>query len=225
MAWDAESVLSAGATVGYGGTLWILYLAGNTDVGVGKTSDYYTQKSSVKSYAKSHGLAEPSDPTVREGYRNISRKTVVDAEGNAGPINNQHKPDILSLTSLGKGLMSKIHHDQRIELALQESIGIETDDDPDPWWPGDGPNESMAIFLRTFADRSVLDEEEAEFEAIATFDCLRCDAEIEHRYEVTITNGYIVEGWSRTVTVECSGCGLVHEHCPVDPQRPPDTCN
>lgn len=222
MVWDADSVLSAGDTVGFGGTLWILYLAGNTDVGVGKTSDFHTQKSSVKSYATTHGIPEPDDPIIKEGYRNLSRKTVIDADGNRGCINNQHKPDILSLTSIGKGLMATVDNDQRIEYALKESIGIEIDEDPDPWWPGEGPNKSMAIYLRTFADRSVLDAEKAELDVIATFSCLRCGAEIEHEYTVTMTEGYLAEGWSRIVTTDCENCGLAHEHCPVNPKRPPD---
>lgn len=98
MKWTEPAVLQAANTVGFGGTLWILYLAGNTDVGVGKTSDYHTQRSSVRSYAKEQGLDDPGVPTVRNGYDNISQKTVVDAEGNRGAINDRHKPNIVSLT-------------------------------------------------------------------------------------------------------------------------------
>lgn len=223
MKWTEEAVLQAADTVGFGGTLWILYLAGNTDVGVGKTSDYHTQKSSVRSYAKGQGLSDPGVPPVQEGYENISRKPVVDAEGNKDTINDQHKPTIVSLTSLGKGLMKTVDNDGRIRASVKESTGIEIDEPQDPWWPGQGPYESASVFLHTYADRSAMDEEECEITAKARFDCQCCGEEIENEFQLTLNEGNIVEGWGRFIEMDCESCETTWKYSAANPYYDPET--
>lgn len=222
MSWDRDSVEEAGETVGFGGTLWILYLAQSNAVSPAKTSDYHTLKSSIRSYAKQQeGLDDPGEPPIREGYQNITRRVVVDADGNRGYINKQDKQDLVRLTSLGYDLTTTIDRDERIEKALKETIDIEIEEPQDPWWPGQGPNESFAIHLRTYADRTVLDEETAEIEALASFECDRCDTEIEHEYDVRLEEGNPVE-WGRTVEVECPQCEQEYGHGAVHPHRDPE---
>jgi len=220
--WNEDAVLQAADTVEFGGILWILHLAGNTDVGIGKTSDLHTQESSVRSYAKNEGLDDPGIPIVREGYKNISRKTVVDGEGNRGTINHQHKPTIVSLTPLGKGLMKTVDNDDRILKSLKGSIGIEVDEPQDPWWPGEGPRESNELFLYTYDERTVLDEEECEIDAHAIFSCKRCGEDITSDFQITLQQGNIVDGWGKLIEAECDSCGTSYEHSAADPHRKPD---
>lgn len=222
MKWTEDTVLHTADTVGFGGTLWVLYLAGNTDVGVGKTSDYHTLKSSVRIYPQNHGLSDPGVPIVREGYENLCRKTVVDAEGNQGPINNKHKPNIVSLTPLGKGLMKTLDNDDRIKESVKQLIGIDADQPQDPWWPGQGPLESAEVFLHTSADRSVLDEGECIIDAKAEFNCPRCGTEIENEFQLPLTNGQIVEGWGRFIEADCDSCEATWQHSAADPHHEPD---
>lgn len=222
MTWDEESVLAAVETVGFGGALWILHLACNSGVGAAKTSNFHVEDSSVKSYAKEWGLDEPSDPIIKEGYKNISRKTVVDADQNRGVINNRDKPEIVRLSSLGVSLAKTIDSDEQVRKTLQANLGMDVDEPQDPWWPGDGPDELYAVYLRTFADRSVLDEDEAEIEAIASLECLRCGEEVEDEYILVLTDGQIVQGWSRFEEVDCDNCGLSLKYCVADPHRKPE---
>lgn len=221
MTWDEDSVLEAADTVGYGGVLWILHLAGNTDVGIGKTSDYHTEESSVRSHAKTLGLDEPDIPTIKRGYKNITRKVVVDSDGSSDSINNAHKNHLVSLTSLGKNLMKAVDNDDRIKNSLRASIGVEVDEPPEPWWPGEGPRDSFAVYLHTYEDRSVLEEDECEIEACASFECDRCNEEIESEFELTLQNGNIVQGWGRVIEVKCENCGQAWEHSAADPHQKP----
>lgn len=223
MSWNEEAVLQAANTVEFGGALWILYLAGNTDVGVGKTSDYHTLRNSVRSYAQDQGLDDPGHPTVKNGFANISRKVVVDSDGNRDTINNEHKNHIVSLTSLGKGLMNTVHNDDQIENALKESIEIEVDEPQDPWWPEDGPQDSFNVFLHTYADRTVLREDHAEIEAHAIFDCPCCGEQVENDFELTLQDGYIVEGWQRFPEVECANCNNTYNHSAANPHYTPES--
>lgn len=222
MSWNEASVLRAGKAVGKGGTLWILYLAGNYEVGVEKTSDYHTLRSSVRTYAQNEGLDDPGHPTVREGYKNISRKKVIDADGNRDAINNEHKPHIVSLTSLGKSLMSTVHHNDAIRHSLKESIGIEMDDPPDPWWPGEGPRDSFSVVLQTYEDRSVQEQDSAEIEAEAFFDCPYCEQEIENEFTVELQDGYIVDGWNEFPEASCDNCENTFRHSAADPHHEPE---
>lgn len=222
MSWNETFVLRAANKVGFGGSLWILYLAGNTDVGVGKTSDYHTLESSVRAYAQNQGLEDPGIPTIKEGYSNISRKVVMDADGNRDVINDQHKPHIVCLTPLGKGLMMTVETEDQIENSLKEDLGMEVEEPQTPWWPGDGPRESFAVSLHTYADRSVLQESVSEIEAKAIFDCPRCGEEIENEFVLTLQEGNIVEGWDRFPTVECPNCETEYKHSAADPHREPE---
>lgn len=222
MSWDEDSVLSAGETVGFGGTLWVLYLAQCNAVSPAKTSDYHTEKSSVRAYAnQQEGLDDPEEPIIREGYEKLNRCLVVDRDGNRGYINKQDKQDLVRLTSLGYDLVTTIDTDERIEKELKKSIGVDVQEPQDPWWPGQGPNEDFSIYLRTFADRTVLDRDTVDIEAIVSFDCYRCDTEIEHEYNVKLEDGNTVE-WGRTVEVECPQCCQEYGHRAVDPHRDPE---
>lgn len=223
MSWNEDAVLGAADTVGFGGVLWILYLAGNTDVGVGKTSDYHTQRNSVRTYAQNQGLDDPGHPTVKSGFQNISRKTVVDADGNRGPINNEKKTHLISLTSLGKGLMKTVHNNDQIRTSVKKSIDIDVDEPQDPWWPGQGPRESNEVFLHTFADRSVLQETTAEIEAHAVFDCPCCGEVLENDFRLQLQNGEITEGWGRFPEVECPNCNTEYRHSAANPHQSPES--
>lgn len=221
VSWDKDSVLAVTDTVGFGGTLWLLYLAGNTDVGIGKTSDFHTQKSSVRSYAKDQNLNDPGVPVVKEGYQNLCGKTVVDADENAGTILRQDKPEIVRLTPLGKSLLQTIDSDDRIEICVKEAIGIESEQE-DPWWPGKGPLDSSPVKLYTYADRSALDQSEAEIQAHATFPCPYCEEEIENDFQLTLQEGIIVDGWGQKVDATCESCGNDFLHSAADPYTRPE---
>lgn len=147
MDWDEEHVIAAGDTVGYGGTLWILYLTNSTEVGINKTSDYHTQQSSVRSFTKRElGLPEPKQPVVREGYMSISNKPVTAPTGTRDVINNEHKNDLLSLTTLGHKLVTAIRQDDRLDMALRGQIGV-VDEPNDPWWIHGPANDDHAVFF------------------------------------------------------------------------------
>lgn len=219
--WDEDSTRGVAETVGLGGAIWTLYLALESPVGAARTSDFHSEAGSVKSYAKRIGLEEPNDPVVKEGYKNISRKNVVDADGNYGVINKQDKPHIVRLSSLGVELAAAIDNNEEIENSIKKFIGADYDKVQDPWWPVSPPDRSNEIYLRTFSDRSLREDEEAEIHVIATFDCLRCGSEIEHEYSITLNNGNPVNGWSRSVEAECGDCGLMHEHKVGDPHEKP----
>lgn len=222
MAWDEESVLKAADTVEFEGSLWILHLAGNTEVGIGKTSDYHTQEGSVRSYAKDQGLEDPGVQKVRIGYQNLCRKSVTDAMGNSGSILRQDKPDIVRLTSLGKDLMRTINSDRRIENSVKQSIGVETDAPPEPWWPGNGPQDSFEVFLHTYADRSVLDESHATIEAQAEFECTCCGETVESNFELTLEDGIMVEAWGRKIQTQCENCMVEFQYSAANPHEKPD---
>ncbi|MFK5604769.1 hypothetical protein [Haloferax volcanii] len=224
MSWDKDSILRASDTVGDNGTLWLLFLAGNTDVGVGKTSNAERHIGSVRTLAQDGGLSDPGHSGVMVGYSNITRKIVTDADGNGGPINVDKKSNnLLQLTTLGKQLLTTLDRDERIELEVRKSIGMNVDVPTEPWWPHGDPDESHPIYIRTFADRSVLDEAECEIEVIASFQCEKCHTDIEHSYNVRMESGTIVNGWSRTVPVDCENpdCDLTYEHLVGDPFRGP----
>jgi hypothetical protein len=223
VSWDESSVLAAGDTVEFCGTLWILYLAECSDVGIGKTSDFHTEKGSVRSYTKQNlGLEDPGVPTLKQGYKAISRKSVTDADGNQNVINNKHKTDwILSLTSLGKDLMKVINVNDNIRTKLKESIDAEIERPVKPWWPGEGPQETFPVYLRTFADKAVLEASEVTILAIASFECGRCKTTVKGTHWVKLTEGNIEVGeWSRFTSTECS-CGLTYRHPVADPRQSP----
>lgn len=223
MSWDEASVLDAGDTVEFGGTIWILHLAVNSDVGIGKTSDYNTEEGSVRSYAKQElGLEDPGVPTLKDGYKAISRRQVIDADGNQDVINNKDKTgQILRLTTLGKNLMKVVNTNDDIRMKLKVSIDAEVDRPTKPWWPGEGPQETFPVQIRTFADKAVREAPEVTIRTIASFDCDRCHATVEHEYWVELAEGNIAVGeWSRFTSTNCS-CGLTYRHPVADPRQPP----
>jgi len=95
VAWDKETVVRAAETVGDAGTLWILFLAQNDEVGIEKTSNLQTLGSSVRSYAKEIGLDDPGQETINQGYNGITNSRVVDADGNVACINRDDKSNDL----------------------------------------------------------------------------------------------------------------------------------
>lgn len=222
MDWDEEHVIAAGDTVGYGGTLWILYLTNSTEVGINKTSDYHTQQSSVRSFTKRElGLPEPKQPVVREGYMSISNKPVTAPTGTRDVINNEHKNDLLSLTTLGHKLVTAIRQDDRLDMALRGQIGV-VDEPNDPWWIHGPANDDHAVFLRTYSDRSELDKAHGAIDVIASFDCPRCGDHIEHEYSMELQDGHTIDGWETTVEVTCEGCGQWYSHTKADQYTPPE---
>ncbi len=223
VSWDETSVLRAGETLGYGGTLWILHLAVNSKVGIGRTSDYNSEEGSVRSYAKQQlGLSDPGIPAVKEGYQAISRKEVTDSAENRDVINNKDKTaKIIRLTTLGKNLMKVVDSNDDIRVALADSIGAEVDRPTKPWWPGEGPQDSFPVQIRTFADKSVREASEVYILAEGSFECDRCEKSVEEEYWVELKNGNIaVPEWSRFVSTQCS-CGLEYEFSAADPGRSP----
>jgi hypothetical protein len=223
VSWDEESVLNAGDTVGYGGTLWILYLAVNSKVGIGRTSDYNSEEGSVRSYAKQElGLEDPGIPPIKEGYRSISRREVIDDDGNRDVINNRDKTaKIIRLTTLGKNPMKVVNSNDDIRVSLKRSIGAEVDQPTKPWWPGEGPQESFPVLIRTFADKSVREAPSVSILTIASFDCDRCGETVEKNYWVKLDGGNIaVSEWSRSVDIRCA-CDLKYVFSPADPKQPP----
>lgn len=223
VSWDETSVLEAGDTVGYGGTLWILHLAVNSKAGIGRTSDYNSEEGSIRSYAKQElGLGDPGIPAVKEGYRAISRKEVADANGNRDVINNKKKTgQIIALTTLGKNLMKVVNSNDDIRVSLKESIGAEVDRPTKPWWPGEGPQESFPVYIRTFADKSVREVPEVFIRTVGSFDCDRCEETVEEEYWVKLESGNIaVREWSRSITTKCA-CDLSYEFQAADPKEPP----
>ncbi|WP_256288280.1 MULTISPECIES: hypothetical protein [Halobacteriales] len=222
MTWDEESVLQAADTVGYGGALWILYLAEESDVGIGKTSNFHSEKGSVRSYAKSEDLDDPGISVVKDGFQNLCRKPVTDASGRTDVINNDDKnADLLRLSRLGMTLMKTVNSDDRVRTALKESIGIETGGLPDPWWPGDGPRENYSVYLYTHADHSVREEEEVDINAYARFECACCGEDVINEFQLTLENGEIINEWGRKVTTQCEGCDTEFEHSVANPHQKP----
>lgn len=219
MTWDEDSVEAAAEVVGEAGTIWILHLAGNTEVGKGKTSDFHTQCSSVRACAKELGLDDPGVPTVKEGYRNLYRRRVTDSEGRSGPILNHKKENIVALTSLGKTLVTKIDNDERAENKLKEYLDIETEEPEDDWWPHDGPDESFSVYLYTNADRSVREEDEVEIEAHARFDCPKCGESVSNVFDLVLREGTSMN-WGM-IEAECDNCGMKFKHSAADPHCKP----
>lgn len=226
MSWDEESVLEAGRTLDGAGTLWILFLADNREVGKGKTSNLRTLESSVRSYAQTIGLADPDTKQVYDGFDIIENRAVYDADGYKDTVNDDNKSnDLVKLTSLGHGLVTKIDNDDRIENKLKDLIDAETEEITEPWWPYGDPTddqEDRELLIRTFADRSVLDADEVEITAAVSFDCVKCNERIEDvEFDVEMQNGSLIE-WGRTETVECSECECPNKICPIDQDRPPE---
>lgn len=224
MSWDKDSVLRASETVGDNGTLWLLFLAGNTAVGVGKTSNAERHVGSVRTLAKDGGLTDPGYSDVISGYGNITRRVVEDADGNRGPINVDKKSNnLLQLTTLGKQLLTTIDNDERIELEVRDQIGMDVDTPTEPWLPHGDPNEDHPVYMRTFADHSVKDQDECEIEMIASFECGSCYTDIKHTYQVLMKNGTLINGWTRTISVDCENpdCNLTYEHLVGDPHTEP----
>jgi hypothetical protein len=226
VSWDEKSVLEAGRTLDGAGTLWVLFLANNNEVGKGKTSNLRTLESSVRSYAQRIGLDDPDTKQVYNGFDIIEDRTVYDADGNGNTVNDDNKSnDLVKLTSLGQGLVTKIDNDDRIENKLKDLIEADTDEVSEPWWPYGDPTddqEDRELFIRTFADRSALDADETEITAIISFDCVKCSERIEDvNFDLQMQDGSLIE-WGRTETVECPECSCVNKICPIDQDRPPE---
>lgn len=150
----------------------------------------------------------------------ISNKPVTAPNGVHGVINNEHKNDLLSLTTLGFKLVTAVRTDDRLDLALRRHIGA-ADEPTDPWWI-DGPaHEDHPIYLRTFSDRAELDKAHGEIEVIASFECPRCGEPIEHTYPMALQGGHTVEGWEAIVEVACQGCGQRYAHVKANPYESP----
>lgn len=223
MGWDEDTVINAAYRVDGEGTLWILFLAQNGEVGIEKTSNLEKLDSSVRAYAKELGLEDPGLRTVRDGFSKIENRSVTDADGVSDTINNDDKSNnLVRLTPLGQDLVTFVNKDDRIRNELKELIGVEVESVGQPWWPYDGPSTDLALRIRTFADRSVLEEAQTEITAVVSFDCPNCEATIENeRFEVTMVDGDLIE-WGRTDVVDCSLCGASFEICPIDPNREPE---
>jgi len=218
-------VLQAGRTLDGAGTLWVLFLAKRGEVGIQKTSNLRKLEGSVRSYAQEIGLDDPGVSQVYAGFKIIERRKVVDADGNRDTVNNDDKSnDLVRLTPLGQDFVTKIDNDRRIENKLKDLIGADTEEITDPWWPY-GPaddQEGREVLIRTFADRSVLDADEAEITVLVSFDCVKCSDQIEDvEFDVEMQDGSLIE-WGRTETVECSECGCPNKICPIDQNRPPE---
>jgi len=222
VAWDKETVVRAAETVGAAGTLWVLFLAQNDEVGIEKTSNLQTLDSSVRSYAKEIGLDDPGQETINQGYNRITNSRVVDADGNVACINRDDKSnDLVRLTPAGQDLVTSVHNDERIKNRLKEFLGLEVEGVQEPWWPNTDPSNLHVLNIRTFANHSVLDQDEAEITAIVSFDCPKCDSDVETEFVVRLSEGHLVE-WGRTEEVNCSACDTSAEICPIDPHRPPE---
>jgi len=220
--WDENAVINAVHTVDAEGTLWILFLAQNSEVGIEKTSNLEKLDSSVRTYAQGLGLDDPGVRTVRDGFNKIENRSVTDAEGFSDTINDDDKSNnLIRLTPLGQDLVTFVEKDDRIRNKLKEMIGVDTENAGQPWWPYDGPSDDLALKIRTFADRSVLEDAETEITAVVSFDCPNCGETIEdEEFEVKMVDGNLIE-WGRTDIVDCS-CGATVEICPIDPNRNPE---
>lgn len=225
MTWDESSVVSAAKTVGREGSVWILYLAGNRMVGVGKTSDFHTLAGSVEARAKDLGFDDFDKGQVRDGYDNISTKVVRDASGNSDTINNKDKPNIVRLSTLGKKLMAKVDNNDEIDFVIKEEIDADVDIPTKPWWPVGECSPDNAVYIRTDEDKEVLGVDESHIHVTASFDCLRCSDPVKHDYEVKLEDGIPVNGWSRFVEVQCTNCGQVWEHLCGNPHQQPSPIN
>lgn len=223
MGWDEDAVTRAAHVVDAEGTLWILFLAENDEVGIAKTSNLQKLNSSVRAFAKSIGLDDPGKRTVIDGYDKIENRSVTDADGVVATINNDDKSnDVVRLTPLGQNLVTFVDKHNRVQNQLKELIGAEVDSIEQPWWPYDDPSDDLALRIRTFADRSVLEAGQVKINAVLSFDCPNCAAHIEdEEFEVTMIDGDLTE-WGRTEVVDCSSCGASIKICPIDPNREPE---
>lgn len=223
MGWNEDAVIDAAHRVDAEGTLWILFLAQNDEVGIWKTSNLQTLESSVRKYAQEIGLPDPGKRTVRDGYDKIEHRSVVDADGAVDTINNDDKSnDIVRLTPLGQNLVAFVNKDNRVRNLLKDLVGADIEDIKEPWWPYGPPNEDSPLHIRTYADRSVLDESQTKIYVIVSFDCPNCKESIEDlEFEVKMQDGDLIE-WGRTEEVECLSCGSSIEICPIDQHREPE---
>lgn len=221
--WDDDAVINAAYIVEAKGTLWVLFLAQNREVGIEKTSNLEKLESSVRAYAKKIGLDDPGIRAVRVGFDNIENRSVTDADGNTDTINDDDKSNnLVRLSPLGQDLVTYVFKDDRIQNELMELIGAEVESIGQPWWPYDDPSDDLALKIRTFADRSVLDEAQTEITAVVSFDCPNCGLEIKDKgFDVTMMEGNLIE-WGRTEIVDCPSCGSSIEICPIDPNREPE---
>jgi len=122
--WDENAVINAVHTVDAEGTLWILFLAQNSEVGIEKTSNLEKLDSSVRTYAQGLGLDDPGVRTVRDGFNKIENRSVTDAEGFSDTINDDDKSNnLIRLTPLGQDLVTFVEKDDRIRNKLKEMIG------------------------------------------------------------------------------------------------------
>ncbi|WP_155119419.1 hypothetical protein [Halomicrobium katesii] len=147
---------------------------------------------------------------------------MTDSVGHTDVINDKDKTGkILRLTSLGKNLMKVLNTNEDIQAELKRSIDAEFDTPTKPWWPGEGPEPTFPVKIQTFADKDVRGASEVSINTIASFECFRCEATVEHKYWVKLSSGDIaVSEWGRSITADCS-CGQTYEHQVADPRTEP----
>lgn len=200
-----------------GGTLWLLVLSNRRTVGTGMADSKQHYFGTIKSYSKRHDIDVPDDPEINQGFRNLVRKQLESSDGVRNSVVVGDKPDYVKLTTLGKDLLKSIT-DDRLRNSVKRSIGIETDELPDPWWPEQHNWENAEIVFETTSDRPPEDMDEFEIEVTATFSCPRCGTDIEHSYDMY----YPVDAYSDQVEVSCSQCEQTYEHYRGNPYQAPE---
>ena len=212
------------------GTLWLLALCETRSAGPKITQDVYQYFGKIKSYAKNHGIEQPTDPEIKQGYQNLVNRTIVDSDGHRGPIFRDDKSgsEIVRFTTLGKDLRKTIEGNEGIKREVQEEIGVEFDEPPSPWWPESPDGEptdqdGTKVTLQTTTEHPPDSTNEYEIEATAIFGCQKCGDEVSHSYTVEYwfeESCFAPKHYSRSVTATCDNCGQTYEHMAVDPYHP-----
>lgn len=204
------------------GTLWVLVLCGDSSIGIGKTSNKEQYHGKIRSYAKRNGISDPRRPEIDQGFNNINKKTLQNAEGDTGQINNDHKSNnLISLTRFGLTLFAYIDNRPEIEREVKKSIGLDTDESEEPW-PLLGDRDDPVVEFHSYSERPPEDGTEYVVEVIATFACPHCGNEVQNEYSVVLQDGIPINGWSRWVETKCGNCGQAYIHKCGDHWQPPE---
>ncbi len=193
--------------------VWLLFLAEKRKkVGIGKTSDFDTQRGSVEAFAKGYGLVGFD---ARSGYRRLTRVEFTSPVGK-DKLFRGDKPGILRLTRIGIGVLQYLSTNPawRGEILLELGADIP---DVKEWFPvpikPDAPIQMMTTSPRPKAEPYTI-------QVTATFTCDRCNNLVQHQYDLL----WRTEEWME-VAVICGECGTMWQHWKGYPYQAPQPAN
>lgn len=200
--------------LGRGATIWLLVVAERRDVGpnVGSTKSHYHGK--IEAFCKEHDIELPD---IEDGYNRLLRVQFPGPRDMGLQTVRKRKSDreYFKLTSTGLTLSKELSTDSEFRKWVKQQVGVEEEEEPEPWLPGGGPIEDAPIYIECV--NGPFEDEEFTDEMIASFDCGRCGRKVRHRYEASFPDAY-----GQQVEVECPQCGTTWRHYQGIQQIPPE---